>query len=271
MIPGQCIPVRKHSGRRILCVSHRGEEFDAPEASSKAFELAMKEQADIIKLDIQSTADGVPLLSHDETLTRTVGWDVAVEDVFLSQIREKGIFLPVGGCENEKLLTLEEGLQIVRNAPEFWVDFKDPKRGVFEKVFGSFEAENISLDRVMIATAGDEALLYAKEHYPAVRKVLHVFLWMEEVASSVEKYGHITFETFLLLREKYGLTGFNLPGQFYRNGKLKKETIFRLREEGIWYSIYFVHTSGDAACYRELEPDAFVTGRIREVRPYCTG
>jgi hypothetical protein len=61
-----------------------------------------------------------------------------------------------------------------------------------------------------------------------------------------------------------------IPGQFCRNGKLKKETVFRLREEGIWYSIYFVHTSEDADFCRELKPDAFVTGRIREVRPYCT-
>ncbi|MBO5723374.1 MAG: hypothetical protein J6S58_00950 [Lentisphaeria bacterium] len=255
---------------KILCVSHRGEEFDAPEASAKAFELAMQEQAEIIKLDIQSTLDEVPVLSHDETLKRTMGWDVAVEDVTLAQIREKGPFLPVGGYAGERLLTLEEGLKIVRNAPEFWVDFKDPKRGVFEKVFGAFEEEGIHPEeRVMIATAGESALLYGKEKYPRIRRVLHVFSWIEEVSEALQQWDHVPVETFLKLREKYGLHGLNLPGIAFREGWLRKETLFRLREEGFWYSIYFVHTAEEASLYRELSPDAFVSGRIRAVRQFC--
>ena len=67
----------------IKCVAHRGEEFAAPEASRPAFELAMKLKADIIKLDVQSTKDGVVVVSHDKTLKRTMNWNVKIKDVTL--------------------------------------------------------------------------------------------------------------------------------------------------------------------------------------------
>ena len=107
----------------IKCVSHRGEEFDAPEASAPAFRLAMQKKADIVKLDIQFTADGIVVLSHDSTLTRMMNWNVKIKDVTLSEIK-KHTFINVGGYTGEKLLTLREGLEIVKDCPEFWIDFK---------------------------------------------------------------------------------------------------------------------------------------------------
>ena len=97
----------------VKCVSHRGEEFDAPEASRPAFLLAVRRQADVVKLDIRFTKDGVVVLSHDSTLKRTMNWDAPIAELTFKEIRDKGVFLEVGGFKGEKLLTLREGLAIV--------------------------------------------------------------------------------------------------------------------------------------------------------------
>ena len=75
----------------VKCVSHRGEEMDAPEASRPAFELAARRHADIVKLDIRFTKDGVVVLSHDSTLKRTMDWDAPISELTCREIREKGV------------------------------------------------------------------------------------------------------------------------------------------------------------------------------------
>ena len=57
--------------------AHRGASGYAPENTLAAFELAVNMGADGIEFDVHLSADGVPVVIHDETLERTtgrVGW-----------------------------------------------------------------------------------------------------------------------------------------------------------------------------------------------------
>lgn len=56
---------------RPLILGHRGAPFDAPENTMRAFCLALEQGADGIELDVQPSADGVPVVLHDDTLDRT--------------------------------------------------------------------------------------------------------------------------------------------------------------------------------------------------------
>ena len=54
----------------MLWISHRGESYDAPENTMKAFRLAWKRGTDGIELDIRLTADGQVVciqISYDGT------------------------------------------------------------------------------------------------------------------------------------------------------------------------------------------------------------
>jgi glycerophosphoryl diester phosphodiesterase len=58
-----------------LIVAHRGDSFRAPENTLEAAQLAFEAGAPAWELDVQLTLDGVPVVLHDESLTRTT--DVA--------------------------------------------------------------------------------------------------------------------------------------------------------------------------------------------------
>jgi glycerophosphoryl diester phosphodiesterase len=60
-------------GREPVVVAHRGSSARAPENTLAAFRLAFADGVDWVEADVQPTADGVPVLLHDDDLTRTTG------------------------------------------------------------------------------------------------------------------------------------------------------------------------------------------------------
>jgi glycerophosphoryl diester phosphodiesterase len=65
----------KSRGGRPLVIAHRGDSAHAPENTLEAARLGRDAGAEAWELDVQLTRDGVAVVLHDETLTRTT--DVA--------------------------------------------------------------------------------------------------------------------------------------------------------------------------------------------------
>lgn len=61
--------------------AHRGASADAPENTLAAFQLGLEQGADGIELDVQLSADGVPVVIHDPTLDRTTDQSGAVAEL----------------------------------------------------------------------------------------------------------------------------------------------------------------------------------------------
>jgi len=60
-----------------LKIGHRGASGEAPENTLIAFDLALRQGADGVEFDVQLSSDGIPVVIHDERLTRTTsggGW-----------------------------------------------------------------------------------------------------------------------------------------------------------------------------------------------------
>ena len=60
-----------------LNIAHRGASREAPENTLAAFELALRQGAKAIELDVHLSSDGVPMVIHDPRLRRTTsgsGW-----------------------------------------------------------------------------------------------------------------------------------------------------------------------------------------------------
>ena len=64
-----------------LIIGHRGASARAPENTHAAFDLAFREGADGIEFDVRLARDGVPVVIHDSTLTRTALRDGLVESL----------------------------------------------------------------------------------------------------------------------------------------------------------------------------------------------
>ena len=74
--------------------AHRGASATHPENSLAAFEAALGLGVDGVELDIRSTADGVPVVSHDGNLRRTLGIDRALSDISSGDLREIAPSIP---------------------------------------------------------------------------------------------------------------------------------------------------------------------------------
>ncbi len=68
-------------------IAHRGASVGYPENTLAAFEAAVEMGADMLEMDVRLTADCVPVVIHDPTVTLCSGKSVLVSDMTLRDIR----------------------------------------------------------------------------------------------------------------------------------------------------------------------------------------
>jgi len=98
------------AGAEVLSIAHRGNSMSAPENTLAAFRAA-EGKADLVETDIRVSSDGVLVLMHDVTVTRTTDGTGNVSAMTLTQL--KGLdagswFAPE--FAGERVPTLEEML-----------------------------------------------------------------------------------------------------------------------------------------------------------------
>lgn len=86
-----------------LIIAHRGASAYAPENTLAAFELAHRQGADMIELDVMPTADGRLAVFHDDTTERWDGRPRPVAECSFAEMRR----LDIGG---ERVPALEDAL-----------------------------------------------------------------------------------------------------------------------------------------------------------------
>jgi glycerophosphoryl diester phosphodiesterase len=70
---------------RPWVVAHRGGE--GPENTIHAFRTGLAQGADLLEMDVRTSADGILLLLHDETVDRTTDGSGAVADLTLAELK----------------------------------------------------------------------------------------------------------------------------------------------------------------------------------------
>jgi glycerophosphoryl diester phosphodiesterase len=95
----------------MLIYAHRGASARAPENTLAAFRLAREFRADGVELDVALTADGVPVLLHDDTVDRTTDGSGMLSALTLEEVKR----LDAGQWKGpeysgERIPTLDEAL-----------------------------------------------------------------------------------------------------------------------------------------------------------------
>lgn len=106
-------------------IAHRGAPREAPENTRSAFLRALTYSIDGIELDVQMSADGIPVLHHDRTLRRVGGGRRRISDLTLDQLR----LLDWGGWfhpdhTGEPLMPLEQLLAMLDQCPRWFIEIK---------------------------------------------------------------------------------------------------------------------------------------------------
>jgi glycerophosphoryl diester phosphodiesterase len=73
-------------------IAHRGEPESWPENSLAGYEAVLRAGARYIETDVQITADGIPILSHDPSLLKITGKDYPITETPYAVMRD----LPAG-------------------------------------------------------------------------------------------------------------------------------------------------------------------------------
>ncbi len=145
-------------------IAHRGSSAEAPENTLPAFEAAMQRGADALELDVRLTADGAPVVIHDETLNRTTDRTGPVRSQTLADLRavdagskftpDRGRTRPYQG-RGLQIPTLGEVLWTFPRTPVL-VEIKEP------------EAQD-AVRRVLLQEGAAERCVVASEHAEALR------------------------------------------------------------------------------------------------------
>ncbi|MFV0429224.1 MAG: glycerophosphodiester phosphodiesterase [Arachnia sp.] len=93
--------------------AHRGASAAAPENTIPAFELAVEHGADGVEFDVQLTADGHPVVFHDEKLQRITGAPGRVRETTLEQLRQLDASTGREGFAGTRVPTLDEALELL--------------------------------------------------------------------------------------------------------------------------------------------------------------
>lgn len=72
--------------RRVLGIAHAGGENESPHSTIFAFDRAIAHGVNMIDLDLQITADGVPVIMHNATVDRTTNGTGAVDEMTFAQV-----------------------------------------------------------------------------------------------------------------------------------------------------------------------------------------
>jgi glycerophosphoryl diester phosphodiesterase len=101
----------------VLLIAHRGSSSRAPENSLAAFAAALEDGADGVEFDVRLTADGHPVVAHDDDLARTTGASGRISELRLDHVRA---FRAAG----RPIPTLEETLGALAGRTRLVVELK---------------------------------------------------------------------------------------------------------------------------------------------------
>jgi glycerophosphoryl diester phosphodiesterase len=140
----------------MILVGHRGASYHAPENTRSSILKAWDLGAKGVEFDIQWTLDGEIILLHDETLERTGHiWDKDLpqgllkdpaQNLSLKDIQKVDVgyfFSPT--FKNEKIITLNEALNILPKGKFYLVEIKGGDSGILTMLEKSFLKNNLLL------------------------------------------------------------------------------------------------------------------------------
>ncbi len=140
----------------ILVAAHRAPHAAHPENSLAAIREAIRLGVDIVELDVRQTKDGVLVLMHDKTITRTTGKPGGTGDYTYEQLRQFPL-LHNGQPTQERIPTFEEALKLTKNHILVDIDFKE----------GTPEAARKTVEQVKAAGAVNQVLFFLYDYKEA--------------------------------------------------------------------------------------------------------
>lgn len=144
--------------------AHRGASSQQPENTLAAFELAIRQRADGVELDVQRTADGVIVVVHDEDCQRLTGQPGLVSQMSFTELRQRNFAWHWPNAGLHRLPTLAEVFDLIRpSSLTINIELKNsliPFAGLEEQVL-RLAADHGFQDRITLSSFNHYSMLNA--------------------------------------------------------------------------------------------------------------
>ncbi len=168
------LPLAEFYQGRILNFAHRGARMEAPENTIPAFERAAELGSDGIELDVQLSADGVPVVFHDFDLSRIGHGNKLVRQQRFDDLRRLDVGAPFSPVfSGTRIPTLGEVFEVVGRKLLINVELKYfgfERRAIHKLVQAVIAtvAEHNLFRRVLLSSFNPLALAHARRLAPSI-------------------------------------------------------------------------------------------------------
>jgi|HigsolmetaAR203D_1030402.scaffolds.fasta_scaffold01590_13 glycerophosphoryl diester phosphodiesterase len=151
-----------------MITAHRGSSHAAPENTLSALKRAIADGAGVAEIDVRMTADGVIVLSHDDSLLRAAGADVRISQSAYEDLKRYDVGGRFGAAyAGERIPTLTEALRLAAGKILLNIDIKTdvPSPGLPAAVAETIVRED-AVGRVVVTSFDERAVSDVKRIEP---------------------------------------------------------------------------------------------------------
>ncbi len=226
-----------------IVVAHRGASGIAPENTLSSFAEAIRSGAHFIEMDVQVTADGIPIVFHDKGLSRTTNGSGFASKLTYEELQQfdSGNWFSEK-FTGEKIPTLEDVLESVQN-----------------KILVNIELKNLGTNPL--------------PHIEKIIKIIENFNYSDKVVISSFYYDQLkivkkiksTIPTAIIRLPKDRLLPSEIAKQFPFEGlvcnieELNNEIVDDAHQIGLFLGIYTVNNPSELEYVLKFDIKAIVT------------
>ena len=157
---------------KSILIGHRGEPETWPENSLLGFQSVLEAGARLIETDVQITADGIAILSHDPSVSRITGTDLQITATDYKILRA----LPAGYPErfgnqyrNVHITRLDELVELLQKWPDAraFIEIKQASietHGIHKVVETVLNLIDSILQQCILISFDYDTLVHARQH-----------------------------------------------------------------------------------------------------------
>lgn len=220
----------------MLIIAHRGASKLAPENTLAAIAKARELNADGIECDVRLTADGIPVLFHDETLERLFGNRIPLSGCTLADLA----YIAHGPQE---IPTLEQAMEEAKNFSVINIELKNNSRWNGKLVKGVAPIiKRYPAEKIIISSFNPVALGRARRQMSKIRRGLII------------GSGRMGIKSLLVWKKVLGLYSIHLNRQL-----AGPKWIEPLKAAGLKIFIWTVDDPDDIKTLTKLGVDGVIT------------
>lgn len=232
-------------GEPAFIAAHRGDRANFPENTLPALEAVLASDFDFVETDIQLTADGVPVLFHDETVERTTNGTGLLAEHTLAEVKS----LDAGSWYSREFVFLQ-----VPTLEEFLGVFTDSKKKAMLELKGIWTPEQVRIVTELVYSYGvQNRIIFEAFDYTTLES-------LEQVAPI---FARVLIQRFLpedpvALANRYGVIAILTS---YASLEKHPDAVAEMHEAGLGLILYTLNKKGKWSDALALGVDGIITDK----------